>query len=42
MGKDDLVKEYRNLLDRDIEDFSIGLKNTRTKRRMLEIENLLR
>jgi len=36
-----LSKRYRELLDRDIEDYSIGIRNTGVKRGMKEIEDEL-
>ena len=36
------INEYRKLLDRDIQDFSIGIENKKIKARMREIERELR
>jgi len=37
-GDEALKKEYKQLLDKDIQDYSIGLENRKTKERMAEIE----
>jgi hypothetical protein len=42
MEKLKLEEEYRDLLNRDIKDFSIGIENLRIKRRMKEIEEILK
>jgi len=40
--KEELKTEYKNLLNRDIEDSAIGIENIRVKRRMEEIENIFK
>lgn len=36
-----LIERYKTLLNRDIDDYSIGIKNLRVKKEMKEIEDTL-